>query len=272
MLNEYNQFRFGHRRSESTEPDQRFTVVCCKLVLAATLLSFSLCSQAATPEGDDLGIALSLANTLRAARTVIANNQTLINDASIGDKGLTGERVVKEALKSVQDGIGHDPLAIDANSKHGKLLRALLDSIAEVMDENQQAINREGVEFKGFVPAVFARLTNERFGEKVGQLARIKVTAPIDLVRNRKSRPDTWERSVLDEKFNSTGWTRGELFAEIAQSNQRDAFRVMVPEYYGAGCLSCHGTPKDEIDVTGYPKEGGALGDLGGAISITLFQ
>jgi hypothetical protein len=43
-----------------------------------------------------------------------------------------------------------------------------------------------------------------------------------------------------------------------------------VPEYYVASCLSCHGTPKGEIDVTGYPKEGAALGDLGGVISIKL--
>ena len=39
-----------------------------------------------------------------------------------------------------------------------------------------------------------------------------------------------------------------------------------------AGCLTCHGEPKGEIDVTGYPKEGGKLGDLGGVISITLFR
>ncbi len=30
--------------------------------------------------------------------------------------------------------------------------------------------------------------------------------------------------------------------------------------------------PKGEIDVTGYPKEGGKAGDLGGAISIVLFK
>ena len=36
--------------------------------------------------------------------------------------------------------------------------------------------------------------------------------------------------------------------------------------------LSCHGEPKGAIDVTGYPKEGGKAGDLGGAISIVLFK
>jgi len=45
-----------------------------------------------------------------------------------------------------------------------------------------------------------------------------------------------------------------------------------VPEYYGEACLACHGNPKGEVDITGHPKEGGALGDLGGAISITLYR
>ena len=35
-------------------------------------------------------------------------------------------------------------------------------------------------------------------------------------------------------------------------------------------CLSCHGEPKGELDITGYPKEGAHEGDLGGIISITL--
>ena len=47
---------------------------------------------------------------------------------------------------------------------------------------------------------------------------------------------------------------------------------MAVPEYYAASCLSCHGGPKGDIDVTGYPKEGGSEGDLGGVISISLYR
>jgi len=46
----------------------------------------------------------------------------------------------------------------------------------------------------------------------------------------------------------------------------------MVPEYYGESCLACHGTPKGKMDITGYPKEGRKLNDLGAVISITLYQ
>ncbi len=67
------------------------------------------------------------------------------------------------------------------------------------------------------------------------------------------------------------GWAR-ELQAADTHSQGREVFRVLVPEYYGAGCLGCHGEPSGEIDITGYPKEGGQLDDLGGVISIMLFR
>ena len=46
----------------------------------------------------------------------------------------------------------------------------------------------------------------------------------------------------------------------------------MMPEYYAASCLSCHGSPKGETDITGFPKEGGKEGDLGAVISIVLYK
>ena len=42
--------------------------------------------------------------------------------------------------------------------------------------------------------------------------------------------------------------------------------------YYSASCLQCHGSPKGETDITGYPKEGANKGSLGGVISITLYR
>jgi hypothetical protein len=147
-----------------------------------------------------------------------------------------------------------------------------MEAIREVTDEHQDFINREGVGFKAFIPAVFGRLITERLGEKVGDLAEIKITAPPHLVRNRKARPDAWELKVIEEKLATAEWTRNQIFAESYQSKGRDAFRVAVPEYYSASCLSCHGEPKGEIDITGYPKEGAEEGDLGGVISNTLFK
>jgi len=226
----------------------------------------------ATDTDRDLKTALLLADVLRAARTEIASQQAVINNEAIGDKGLSGEVVLKNVLKRLEDAGKHNAVANPASPREAELINAQLDSIREILDENQTLINKSGIGFKGFVPAVFAQLSNERFGEKVGKLAEIKVTAPLDLVRNRKARPDKWENDVIESRFRSDGWSRGDLFSEEAEGKNGSAFRVMVPEYYGDACLSCHGSPKGEVDVTGYPKEGGQAGDLGGSISITLYR
>ncbi len=106
----------------------------------------------------------------------------------------------------------------------------------------------------------------------VAAKAEIKVTAPMDLVRNRKARPDKWEQEVFQSELRKTAWPKNKVFATEGSKGGRTAFRVMVPEYFGKGCLSCHGTPKGAIDITGYPKEGAKLDELAGAISITLYR
>jgi len=228
--------------------------------------------KTASAEDNDAVVAMQLADLLRAARTVISRNQSLINDPDKGDKGLTGERVLTDAIVLYVEKYGEDPRDSDPASREGRLLGAQMEAIQEVMDENQSTINTEGVGFKGFIPAIFARLVNEKFGERVGDEALIKVTAPEELVRNRKARPDKWETSVIEEKFKAASWPKGDPFSESVQVDGHPAFRIIVPEYYAASCLSCHGEPAGDVDITGYPKEGGKEGDLGAAISITLFE
>lgn len=240
--------------------------------VAVLMLGVAAPIQTSLAVTEDEHIALSLASMLRAARTVVSENQELINDPDVGDKGLTGDAVVEKAIENYEAATGTDPRSLDPKSRHGRLIQAQLEAVKEVMDQNQDLINAEGTGFKGFVPAVFGRLVNERFAEKVGEEARIKVTAPPELVRNRKARPDAWEADRIKEQLLAPDWPEGQIVSAETEQDGREAFRVLVPEYYTQGCLSCHGEPAGELDVTGYPKEGGELGDLGGAISITLFQ
>jgi hypothetical protein len=243
------------------------------LALVLTILAGALClSRVSAEEQSDQVVAARLAEFLRSARTVISQYQELINDPAKSDKGLTGERVLAEATVIYQKQTGEDPAAVDPASKEGKLLRAQMEAIKDVMAENQSAINAPNVGFKGFIPAIFARLVNEKFQEKAEGRALIKVTAPEDLVRNRKARPDEWEKAVLADKFAKPDWPKGQGFSETTSAGGRAAFRLIVPEYYKASCLACHGSPKGDMDITGYPKEGGKEGDLGAAISVTLFQ
>jgi archaellum component FlaG (FlaF/FlaG flagellin family) len=221
---------------------------------------------------DDATIAKSLADMLRAARQVISNNQARINDPDLGDKGLSGHVVLEQAIEIYKKNTGTDPTSIDPESREGKLLRAQMDAIVEATDANQTTINAKGIGFKAFIPAVFARLVNEAFENRAKSEAQVKITAPEQLVRNRKARPDAWESDVIRNKLLQPDWPRGQAFSAETQTKDRQAFRMMMPEYYATSCLSCHGSPKGETDITGYPKEGGKEGDLGAIISVTLFK
>ena len=145
-------------------------------------------------------------------------------------------------------------------------------AIAEVMDANQSTINAKGIGFKAFIPAVFGRLVGESFARLASGEAELKVTAPPELVRNRKARPDVFEENIIKTKLVEPAWPRGQPYSEMTDAKGRPAYRVMVPEYYAASCLTCHGSPKGEMDITGYPKEGAKQDDLGGVISITLYR
>lgn len=240
-------------------------------LLLAVAVAATPATHAETAADEEIQIALNLAKLLQIGRTVISANQDLINDASVGDKGLTGDKVLADTVERYRQATGVDLNAIDPETREGRMLLAEMQAIREVVDDNQKLINEQGIGFKGFIPAVFGRLVTERFQEKMGTEAEMKVTAPPALVRNRKARPDEWERRIIEEKFMSPDWERGEIFAEAEPSKGREAFRVMVPEYYAASCLTCHGENKGDIDITGYPKEGASEGDLGGVISISLF-
>jgi hypothetical protein len=221
---------------------------------------------------DEAQIAKSLAAMLRSGRTVVSRQQERINDPALGNKGLDGRTVLEQAMKIYQETTGVSPLSVDEASRHGKLLRMQMDAIVEVIDAHQQTINRQGVGFKGFIPAVFGRLVNESFGRRAIDNAEMKVTAPSALIRNTKTRPDEWENQVISDKLMAASWPKDQIFSEMAKSKGKDAYRTAMPEYYAASCLSCHGSPTGEIDITGYPKEGAAVGDLGGVISITLYR
>ena len=240
-------------------------------LLIINLLLLAL-SSVVIAEETELDIALSLADMLQASRTVIADNQSLINNPELTEKALTGEVIVDQVIELLTESGALTEEQLEGDTRLARYLQFQADSIAEIIDENQMLLNQPGLAFKGFVPAVFARLVNERFSAKASGEAQVKVTAPMDLIRNRRARPDEWELDVLESKFESADWQHGQRYTESTEIAGREAFRVMVPEYYGQACLACHGTPKAELDITGYPKEGADLDQLAGAISITIFK
>jgi hypothetical protein len=247
-----------------------------KAMALAAPLALWLCligaAQAENPADEDRRIADSLAAMLRAGRAVISASQERINDPKLGDKGLDGATVLARSVAIYQQTTGVDPRMIDPQSRQGRLLGDEMLAISDVMNANAASINALGTGFKGFIPAVFSRLVGEEFSRLANGEAELRVTAPPALVRNRKSRPDSWESDVIEKKFLATGWPTGQSYEARIEQNGKPVFRIAVPEYYAASCLACHGGPAGEMDITGYPKDGAALGDLGGVISIKLAQ
>jgi len=148
----------------------------CGVFLIAVLALSAVPLRAAAD--DDAVIATSLADMLRAARQVISSNQARINDPNLGDKGLSGQVVLQQAVEIYKKNTGKDPASLDPASRQGRLLKAQMYAIVEVVDANQGTINAKGVGFKAFIPAVFARLVNEAFENRAKDEAQVKVTAP----------------------------------------------------------------------------------------------
>ncbi len=219
----------------------------------------------------DEEIAKDMATLFRSARAVIGKHQKHINDPAVGDKGLSADVVINEAKENYKNATGHD-LVVDPETQAGQFIQAELDAIRAVMDEAQPLINEEGKELKGFLPAVFAGQVALKTSRALSGKAEIKLTAPKDYVRNRKNRPDEWEGNVIETMFKTADHPKDQTFSEVTDKDGKQAFRFILPEYYKKSCLACHGEPKGGLDITGGKKEGGKLGELGGAISVIIYK
>jgi hypothetical protein len=234
------------------------------------LLKQVIPEESASQKVIDHAIALDLTTLLHSARQVISDHQDLINEPRSG-KDLTAQRVLEEARAGYARTTGHALPALDPTSLEGMMLQAEQEAIGEVMDQAQGLINEPGRGFKGFLPATFADRVADAFRSKVSDHAYLKLTAPEELIRHRENAPDVWESAMIKTRFQSPDWKKGQFVAEEGELNGRKAYRLIIPEYYEASCLNCHGEPRGATDITGWKKEGGKLGDVGGAISAAIY-
>ena len=205
-----------------------------------------------------------LIKLLQVGRGILSEHQATINDASKGDKGFTGDYVANQVIDRFRKATKID-LSRPATVPQAPLFLAMVESEKEVIDEAQPVINKQGVGFKGMIPAVFARKSGERFYRKTG--IRMKLTSTD--YRFPSNRPDDFESEVL-RIFADTRHPKGQPYSKATMLDGKPVLRMMDPEYAAATCLSCHGNPKGERDVTGAKKEGWHEGDLAGAISIVI--
>jgi general secretion pathway protein A len=209
-----------------------------------------------------------LAKLLQAGRLVIEQNQALIDDAHKGDKGFTPEVFERQMYEVFRQRTGIDlsapatktALAVPPLAR--TLLPALIEAGKDVVRDAQIVINQRGIGYKNFIPATFGSQAAARFSKR----SQVQLKQTAIQPRNSKNEPDEYEASVLHWL---SGRPNGDAYvSELTESGR--TLRVLMPIYYQRECLVCHGEPKGEWDISGYPKEGSKEGDLAGAISVKI--
>ena len=222
----------------------------------------------ANPDAAETGRLLAI--LLDAGRVVVGANQPMINDKEKGDKGFTPDVFEKQLQAKFKERAGVDlgNLQTATVPQQAKtLLPVLVVASKEAVADNQAAINKKGTGYKGFTPAHFGTQAAAKFSEKTS--VYLKQTTTDGLLRNPKNKADEFEATVL-KKFADPAYPRqGEkVISDTVEGGK--SLRLLLPLFYGKACLSCHGQPKGEQDITGYKKEGAKEGDLGGAISVKV--
>lgn len=238
----------------------QFTSLILGAAVCATVMGVPSLARA----GDESETAELLIALLKAGRAVVSEHQALINDPSKGNKGFTDEFMAHQVIEKFKAKTRVDLSRPNGIPQSGVLL-ALLEAEREVVLEGQPVINKQGVAFKGFIPAVFARKSGEKFYKKTG--IRLKLTGTD--YRFPGNKPDDFESEVL-RMFADARHPKGQQYAKATMVGGKPVMRVMDPEYAGPTCLTCHGGPKGERDITGTKKEGWKEGDLAGAISVVV--
>ena len=147
-----------------------------------------------------------------------------------------------------------------------EVLAAEMRAAWDFVDMNQNAINRaEDGSFrtKHLVCVVAAKSISMLFTTETDYSIRFTNDTP----RQAANAPDAFEQEAL-AAFNADPELKA-YWRVMAGADGERVFRYLEPLYVTESCLECHGEPVGEPDQYGYPKEGMAVGQVGGAMSIT---
>lgn len=147
-----------------------------------------------------------------------------------------------------------------------QILDQEMRAVWEFIDANQMRIDTDAdgnYNFKNIYCAVAGKSVAAIFMRDTDYVVKYVSLEP----RNKSSIADEYETVAL-ESFKASGEDTEVYSIETIDGKQ--VFRYTSPIYAERSCLSCHGEPAGELDITGYPKEGMQEGDLTGAISIIM--
>ncbi len=147
-----------------------------------------------------------------------------------------------------------------------KVIAQQLLAVRAVIAASQDRINYDSqgnFEFKHLNPAAVIQRVARIFNE----VTRYQIKQTRMVPRIPENEPDAWERQQMVQ------FSENPLLVEVWGEEIIDGvrvFRYMIPLYMQPSCVQCHGEPKGELDIAGFPKEGYKVGELAGAISINV--
>lgn len=150
--------------------------------------------------------------------------------------------------------------------QQARALSANMEAVWEFMNKNQDKINYDSAgnfEFKGLQCSIAGRSVGAFFSRDTDYSVRYVSDTP----RNIADTPDAFEQAAIDAFRADPNLTE---YYEFADMDGRQVFRFAEPMDLEASCLSCHGEPAGEIDLSGYPREGLPEGYVYGALSMQI--
>ena len=236
---------------------------CVLLILFAFIFSFG---NTSTWASEDEGIAKELTILLKASRAVLVQNKPLIKDPK--GAGIGVDKFTEFTMANYEKMAGSKFKMADGAK--GQAQKMLVDAIKGVVGDVVSGKDTK-LDPKGrFLPAIFARKAATRFGEVSGGKMYLKLTTQDKYLVNASNKADAWEKGVIDGKFLKADWKKGATHSEMSTHNGKKAFRLILPEYYKAGCMGCHGGTNGAAIHAG--KKEGKVGELGGAISVAIYK
>jgi hypothetical protein len=213
----------------------------------------------------------NISNIYLASMDYIFDSQNLINRKGGSKSSLFGDEFIVKVKKSYSQKF-QKPFPDLSNIRY----RVLVQVMVEVMEENKTLILDPDIEFKGFIPVVYAFQLSQKFLNK-GLGIKLKFTNLTERIRNKFNVPNKWEVKAMNRIVGSDIT----YFFEYDEKESTARYITKVP--ISKMCLTCHGFPKDNptnkgipkrqwtnIDKTGFIMEHWTLKDFGGAVSVTL--
>ena len=209
-------------------------------------------------ENEAQSTAEMISKAIGIGRLIIFAQMENITDASLGDKGFTGD-VFSEQWKHALEAE-----FMLASSTQKRIIDKLVWAGKQAVDNNQDRLNVKGVKWKHFLPAKWAREAGLMFNSRTG----IVTKQPAINYRHPSNAPDAKEIEVLTQ-FVKAG-IEAKPQGEFSMMGKQKIYRYFDPINLMPPCLSCHGKPKGELDILGFQKDGLDAGDVIGLISVSV--